>query len=69
MPVRLSSEYRALKKIAKKHKWTVRKRSKHLEWRPPNGPFVITSATPSDPRSLKNAKAALRRADLPIPHY
>ncbi len=69
MTTRLAPEYRSLHKVAKRHGWTVTRRARHLEWRPPHGAgWVITSLTPSDHRSWKNDRAALRRAGLPIPH-
>jgi len=47
--------------------WTIRPtRRGHLLWTAPTGARVITSSTPSDPRAVRNHRAALRRAGLTV---
>jgi DNA-binding MarR family transcriptional regulator len=46
--------------------WSVEKRSGHWHIHSPEGKRVIMSSTPSDPRSMLNSRADLRKAGLPI---
>lgn len=39
-------------------------RGGHMKWLPPEGPFVISSATPSDGHAIDNLRADLRRHGL-----
>lgn len=39
-------------------------RSGHVKWLPPEGPFVISAGSPSDPRAIANLRADLRRHGL-----
>ncbi len=47
--------------------WDVKRGRKHWIARPPaGGGQIVVSATPSDERSMKNLRAALRRAGMDL---
>jgi hypothetical protein len=55
-------------KIARAEGWSVKRNaSGHLQFYPPEGPFVTISANPNAGRSLANDRARLKRNGLPIP--
>ncbi len=68
MSKRLPRMPRDLKRLAQRalaRGWRIEvRRSGHLAWIPPRGRVLFTSSTPSDPRTLKNFIAQLRRAGL-----
>src|SRR6478736_7571309 len=43
--------------------WAVEQGRKHYKARKPGCPMVVFSLTPSSPRSVKNARADIRRAE------
>lgn len=52
-------------RAARKAGWGVEfTKGGHIRVTPPDGPYIIMSATPSDGHATKNAKADLRRAGL-----
>lgn len=62
------NEQHALLKALQQQGWTVElRRSGHYRCCGPDGQLYFCASTPSDVRSLRNARAALRRlgADLP----
>lgn len=47
---------------AEKQGWIIsRTKGSHLKWKPPQGQFVISAYSPSDPRAIKNIVKELRR--------
>ena len=53
----------ALRRAAKAQGWRIEVTGgSHLRWVSPAGAAVITAESPSDPRSLLNTRAQLRRA-------
>jgi hypothetical protein len=64
-----NKEIKALVRLAQERGWSVTDtRNGHLKFQSPDGDIVFGPSTPSDWRSVKNMKAHLRRAGLPIPH-
>ncbi|MBB4931350.1 hypothetical protein F4561_002170 [Lipingzhangella halophila] len=63
---RMPRELRKFARLARARRWRIEvKGSGHLAWIPPCGRgTVFTSSTPSDPRTIKNVIAQLRRAGL-----
>ncbi len=62
---RMPRELRRLAQRALARGWRIEVRgSGHLSWIPPRGRIVFTSSTPSDPRTVKNFRAQLKRAGL-----
>ena len=57
---------RTLARTARRARWTITHTgSGHLRWRPADGLVVITPSTPNGGRrSVKNARAELKRAGL-----
>lgn len=65
----INKEYKPLVALAQEQGWDVRIGSGgHLRFESPRGQLVFTAQTPSDRRSLLNARACLRRAGLDLPH-
>lgn len=61
-PAHLCKEIRPIAKAAKRQGWEIHgTRNSHNVWISPDGRKVYTSATPSDPRAMKNFLAELRR--------
>ena len=59
-------ELRALLEYAQQHGWDCRLTSNgHYRLAGPDGALVFTGSTPSDMRSVRNARAQLRRHGLP----
>lgn len=57
----MSKEVKQL--LAQFPSWRVDESHKHIRAYPPKGPFVVMPKTPSDNRSLKNARALMRRIE------
>lgn len=58
---------KALLKAVKDAGWPIEQTKKgHHLIRPPSGPLILVSGTPSDWRGLKNARAQLRRAGVNV---
>jgi predicted RNA binding protein YcfA (HicA-like mRNA interferase family) len=65
----INKDYNDVVTLAQEQGWDVRiGKGGHLRFQSPQGELVFTSQTPSDRRSLMNAKACLRRAGLDLPH-
>ncbi len=63
--VRVPEPLRATARLARRRKWKITLAgSGHLRWHAPDGTVVVTASTPSDHRSTRNSRAALRRAGL-----
>jgi hypothetical protein len=58
-------QWRQLERDAEDRGWTVeRTGSGHVKWTSPGGQAVSTACSPSDPRTVDNDLARLRRAGL-----
>lgn len=56
------NEFRDLMRAAEKAGWKIEQgRAGHLKWKSPTGQMVVSSATPSDSRAIKNHLALMRR--------
>lgn len=65
--MRMSSEWRELRKAAEQQGWLITVTGKcHLKWKPPQGGPIFSAGTPSDRRSYANTKAMLTRAGLKL---
>jgi hypothetical protein len=65
----IAKDYKPLVAVAQEQGWDVSiGGGGHLRFQSPEGELVFTAQTPSDRRSLLNAKACLRRAGLDLPH-
>ena len=63
--MKIAKDLRPVAKLARRQGWTLEQRKGgHLRWQPPAGDYIVTSATPSDARAVKNARRDLRRAGL-----
>ncbi len=43
--------------------WKIEASTKHIKWLSPGGQIVISSATPSDHRAMKNHLSLIKRAE------
>ena len=61
----MKRDLHALFDEAERRGWVIeRTRSGHFKlWHPPTGAFIYSGGTPSCPRAIANAAAALRRAE------
>lgn len=66
--MRIPKELKKVVKEARRQGWEIRERkTNHLVWLSPDGEGMVHSASsPSDPRSIPNTLAQLKRAGLKI---
>lgn len=63
--MKIPRDLRPAAAVARAAGWTITTtRNSHLAWRPPSGPTVYSSSTPSDRRAVANTLGKLRRAGL-----
>lgn len=66
--MRIPKELKKILKEARRQGWeVVERKTNHLAWYSPDGESIVhTASSPSDPRSIPNALAALKKAGLKI---
>lgn len=58
----MAQQLKELQKEAKKQGWSITiAKAGHLKWRSPTGALVVTSQTPSDPRTIHNIVRDLQK--------
>lgn len=62
------NELEDLKREAIRQGWRIVQGRRHLKWYPADQdmPFVVTSATPSDHRAIRNIRSDLKRSGLKL---
>jgi len=64
--VKLPSDFKALRKVIRKHGWYLERTGKHEVWRCDCGEHqVALPVTPSENRGVKNKVAEIRRTECP----
>ncbi len=53
-----------MKRTAEQQGWSVEHNGGHMKWYPPDGEFIVTSATPSDSNIIKTIRKDLENAGL-----
>jgi hypothetical protein len=53
--------WQSVERAARAQGWRIEQRGKHRSWYGPSGGIVVSSASPSDRRALRNHLAMLRR--------
>lgn len=67
MGMSVQKDIKELRRIAERAGWEVKvARSGHTHWKPPAGPIIYSSTSPSDCNGPRQLRRMLRKAGLPV---